>query len=609
MAEFLKASMPDKTGSCTLHRPQRALLCAACASLMLLAACASDQVRGGRTAVTLPGLVFGSRISYTSFLENADTRSNAEFAHPGPVSVYPIFYAPLNSREYLLSLHNAGLFRGHGRSWERLPVEKRYTPSDFTGPVLYRDTLAFWQNPVRPEHLLIIHKHSLLESQDGGQTFRRRSVKTRSNDLFTALTARAADDGELLEIYIGTAHNGLLRQTASGRQDRIQAGIPGRMHDGSITFYEEITHLEYKDQKVRFRTLMQPHECTLEGLRAQCEPTDSAQPGIPDVAFKVPHPESRKTVRGFYIAPSSVRRPQVDALIAGNAFNAAVIDFKDDHGRLIAGSKIAEAQAMKNDQERAPIASLLKKLKSKKIHTIARIVVFKDGRALSYQKGQHAVKSKGGGIWQGKTEEDRWIDPFSEWAQTYNLKVALEAEAMGFDEIQFDYIRFPSDGPIGLCRFTHMPGDAYKSEALEAFLRRARSHLKVPISADLFGYNAIYRAGGVIGQDFLDIGEFVDIISPMHYPSHFGTAFMRETPYNDRAYELLRTSCTYASKRAQGRFLLRPWLQAFDMMSNVWGYGPAYFQGQARGAIEGGCHGDLWWGSLDDMRRVDQAFQ
>ncbi|MBE7439892.1 MAG: hypothetical protein HS115_15680 [Spirochaetales bacterium] len=585
------------------------------AALGLSGGCASsDQLRAGRTAITVPGLFPGQRISYSEFLEEPAASGNAEFLHRGPVNVYPLFYAPLKSArgsEYLLSLHNAGLFKGRGKRWQRLPVEKRYTPSDYSGPVLYRDTLAFWQNPLRPEHLLIVLKHSLLESHDGGENFRRRSVRTRNNDLFTAVTARTSEDGELLEIYLGTAHNGILRQTTTGRQDRIQAGIPGRMHDSSITFYEEIVDLRNINNEIHFRTLIQPHECRLEEKRASCQPLDHSKPagaGIGQVTYKEPSARSKRSVRGFYIAASSVRRPQIDALIASRAFNAAVIDFKDDHGRLIAGSQIPEARSMQNEMERAPLATLLQKLKNQDIHTIARIVVFKDSRALSYQKGQHAVKSKAGGIWQGKTEEDRWIDPFSEWAQTYNLKVAMEAESLGFDEIQFDYIRFPSDGPIGLCRFTHMPGDAYKSEALEAFLRRARSFIKVPISADLFGYNAIYRAGGVIGQDFLDIGEFVDIISPMHYPSHFGTAFMRETPRDERAFELLRTGCSYASKRAEGRFLLRPWLQAFDMFSNVWGYGPAYFQGQAKGAREGGCQGDLWWGSLDDMRRVAESF-
>ena len=308
-------------------------------------------------------------------------------------------------------------------------------------------------------------------------------------------------------------------------------------------------------------------------------------------------------MRAMYISPTSARSKQrmVFDLLDNYGFNAAVIDVKDDFGRLIYGSKLPEAREMNNARRRADIEGLVKKLKARGIYTIARQVVFKDQVLFRYQGSKFAIRDKySGAPWVGN-EKERWVDTYSPWVHDYNVRVAKEVGALGFDEIQFDYIRFPSDGPIGRCRWSYREGDAYKSEALENFLMKARRDIPQPISVDIYGYHGIYRAGTTIGQDLVDVGEFVDVVSPMHYSSHFGNSYLNHHPKAIRAYELLKLGTERPVRMSQGRFQIRPWIQAFRMKISIWGYGEPYMENQIRGTIDGGGSGFLWWGPIKEF--------
>ncbi|MCS6972230.1 MAG: putative glycoside hydrolase, partial [Leptospiraceae bacterium] len=168
-------------------------------------------------------------------------------------------------------------------------------------------------------------------------------------------------------------------------------------------------------------------------------------------------------------------------------------------------------------------------------------------------------------------------------------------------------IRFPSDGPIARCRFRHKTSELYHSEALENFLSALRQATPLPLGADIYGYNGMYRVPGAIGQDLEVYGRILDIISPMHYSSHFGDDFMREYPRDERAYRLLYLALARGSFFAQGRFILRPYLQAFPMKNGIWGYGKKYFTDQIRGAADGGGDGFMFWGQLDHMALVRKS--
>ena len=305
-------------------------------------------------------------------------------------------------------------------------------------------------------------------------------------------------------------------------------------------------------------------------------------------------------MRALYISPTSAKkkRRRVFRLIDKYNFNAAVIDVKDDFGRLIYGSKLPEAKQMRNHIERAPLRSLVRKLKQKKVYLIARMVVFKDNRVFRYKRGAYAIRDRyTGKPWVGNDVE-RWTDAYSTWVQNYFIRIAREVIALGFDEIQFDYIRFPSDGPVHRCRWAHKKRDAYKSEALEAFLRKARASISAPISIDIYGYNGMYRVAGRVGQDLKDLGDYVDVISPMHYSSHYGPKYLEKVPRKNRAYELLRMGSARPIGMANGRFRVRPWLQSFKLLIGRWGWGEAYMKAQIQGTIDGGGSGFMWWGPI-----------
>ncbi len=658
-------------------------------------------VAGPRLEADAERMVFGTggwgsrRISYSSLRENlrrsGSARSDLEEAERLPhggeddlIPVRPLFTQTLNGekgKRYLISLRSLGVLAtaeggGSFTAWKNLP--RRFVPEDYEGPVLYRDVLDVWQNPRLHRQLLVLNKHDLLQSDDGGESFTKlRLSGVKADETFATLGARAGESGAIEEIFLGTTSNGVLRLRPgpagqARRQERITQGLPFRPHDGRIIFYEEISGLAVDEGRGRLiaTTLFSGSVCVapLSGGRFQCE----AVPGLsgedsvdfllydPDTAVayagtnrgvyafapegQVPGTKQawatmstgefygttgdestvflgrfadgigrtglapfrnnpRRAVptnlRGFYISPTtaSSKRERIYDMVNRYGYNAAVIDVKDDFGRLIYGSDLPDARAMSNTLARAPLREIVAELKKRNIYTIARQVVFKDNHVYAYRGNRYAIRDAGGGPW-GPELEERWTDSYSVWVHNYNIRVAREVLALGFDEIQFDYIRFPSDGPIGRCRWSHREGDAYMSEALESFLRKARAKLQAPISVDVYGYNAIYRAGGVIGQDVHDLGDYIDVLSPMHYSSHFGPQYMRDVPRDQRAFALLKLGCERPMRRGRGVFQVRPWLQAFEMMSGTWGAGAPYMQNQILGSLEGGCNGFLFWGPL-----------
>lgn len=313
--------------------------------------------------------------------------------------------------------------------------------------------------------------------------------------------------------------------------------------------------------------------------------------------------------RGFYISPTTTKKKLwlVRKLLnkkkkdGSPKFNCAVIDLKDDFGYVPAEIETEKTVAYKSRKSWWKLAPVLKELHERKIHTIARIVTFKDKRLHYAKNNAFALKDKyTGKAWVG-TEHERWVDAYNEDVWKYNVEIALKAQEIGFKEIQFDYIRFPSDGPIHRIKTPAKTDGKYRSEALASFLKFANSKIDAPISIDIYGYHALYYIGNPIGQNMQVLGEYVDFISPMVYSSHFGNRYLSGGPYKKRAYNLLY-HCTYrANTMARGRFYIRNWLQAFRMKTGLWGYGSYYFDGQTQGSLDGGSRGWLWWGPIKEF--------
>ncbi|GAB4429962.1 MAG: hypothetical protein OHK0011_12530 [Turneriella sp.] len=293
------------------------------------------------------------------------------------------------------------------------------------------------------------------------------------------------------------------------------------------------------------------------------------------------------------------RQPTVLGELSQDFWTGLVIDGKDDNGIIRYDSDVPVALSIGAVRPLYKMRDVVEKVHALGKRVVVRLVVFKDPKL--FEREGYAIRDVGGGKWIGSPKE-RWIDPYNPNLLTdYYVPLVRELTERGVDEIQLDYIRFPSDGAIGRCRYSHKKSDHYVSEALENFLVGIRQATHLPLGADIYGYNGMYRVPGAIGQDLEVYGRILDVISPMHYSSHFGDDFMREYPRDDRAYQLLLLALSRGSFYAQGNFILRPYVQAFPMKNGLWGYGKKYFADQIRGSADGGGSGFMFWGQMDHM--------
>ena len=300
-----------------------------------------------------------------------------------------------------------------------------------------------------------------------------------------------------------------------------------------------------------------------------------------------------------HAADSTSLRPYLN-LIEERRLNMIVIDMKDDYGRLRFTPQNASLTNLGRVFRPVDIEVFLRTMKERGIYTVARIVVFKDPEAAAKNGGAYAVwDSRNDKPWQGyydtrrrkpapgETQEanplvtilrdndpdyeivrtfydEKWVDPYSEIIWDYNAAVAEELYRRGFDEIQFDYIRFPTDGVnLGDARYRWRDNGMDMDSAILSFLRHVRSRVNAPISVDIYGANGWYRTGSRTGQEVEMLAPWVDIICPMYYPSHFEQYFLAQDPPERRPYRIYYHGTLRTHIIARGRVVTRPWAQAF----------------------------------------------
>ena len=289
-------------------------------------------------------------------------------------------------------------------------------------------------------------------------------------------------------------------------------------------------------------------------------------------------PLGRAALRnGIYVRSdrAAVALPEYLELLNRHGLDSLVIDFKTDIGSLSYDSDLPLARAMGAAPGPIKLDRLIAEAHAAGIYVIARLVVFKDpylydwdNHRLAIWDGElgepwrHLVPA-GGDDPDAMRQREYWVDPFAPEVWQYNVDVAVELAARGVDEIQFDYIRFPSDGPVERARYRHRRPGQQRIDAIESLLALARERLEVPISTDLFGFNSWYRAGNFIGQDIDVLSEYADVISPMFYPSHFPGHFLTDRSYTERAYAIYETGVRRAQRLVRGRAHIRPYVQAF----------------------------------------------
>lgn len=296
---------------------------------------------------------------------------------------------------------------------------------------------------------------------------------------------------------------------------------------------------------------------------------------------------------------SSSRFDEILRLIETTELNALVIDFKDDVGWLItksptAAKQVPQANAKAKYQD---ISDLIKRLKAKNIYLIARIVTFKDPMFVKAHP-ETAIIDRSTGRAYKSPDQLAWSSPYSAKFRSYNIGLAKEAARAGFNEIQFDYVRFPDVPRKANLNYRNSSG-AIKAEAIQSFLLEARAALKpynVYIAADVFGWITTTVDDLRIGQYWEAISNAVDYICPMMYPSHYGKGNYGLDNPNAKPYETVKaglTDATLRDKALNPPAQIRPWLQGFDYAGIR--YGASNVRAQIRAANEFGINSYLIW--------------
>lgn len=312
-------------------------------------------------------------------------------------------------------------------------------------------------------------------------------------------------------------------------------------------------------------------------------------------------PKERE-VHALYLTAFSASQPekinQILNLIKGSAINALVIDIKSYSGKIIYDSQVPEVIKLQTKKVIiTDLPSLIQKLHDAGLYVIARQTVFQD-LELSNKKPEWAVQNKiTATVWHDKNGLG-WIDPSVEEAWQYNADIAKEAISLGFDEINFDYIRFPSDGNLKTMSFNNLE-EKTKREAMRSFLKYLSEKLKgqlAYISIDLFGLASVREDDMNIGQNIEDAGLNFDYICPMVYPSHYPYNYLDLKNPAEHPYEVIKHDLTIANERLaklkNNRAKIRPWLQAFDLGAK---YTPEMIDLEIKAQKDSGSFGYLLW--------------
>lgn len=339
-------------------------------------------------------------------------------------------------------------------------------------------------------------------------------------------------------------------------------------------------------------------------------------------AYLADDPRTPVEAKGIFItgavAGTQNTMPYLTKLVDDTRLNAMVIDIKNDTGEVTYKMGLPLAQEIGAEKRYvADMAGLIKQLKEKNIYLIARIVAFKDP-ILAEQKPELAVKNADGTVFYDNNHL-AWVNPYQAEVWDYLIDLSKEAVALGFDEIQYDYIRFSTAKGISEADFGACSEGKTKQEAINGFLEKAYETLApmgVYVSADVFGTIICNESDGrLIGQDYVEMAKRCDYICPMVYPSHYvNDAYGIAVP-DAKPYELIYASVLdgeeklKAAKEAEPDVHIakqRPWLQAFTA---TWVDGHITYKSkqmadQIRGCNDAGVQEWLLWNASNQYDNI-----
>ncbi|MGM0874617.1 MAG: putative glycoside hydrolase [Bacillota bacterium] len=318
-------------------------------------------------------------------------------------------------------------------------------------------------------------------------------------------------------------------------------------------------------------------------------------------------------VRGVYVTGHSAGGAtfeKLTSMIKNTDLNAMVIDIKDDFGNLTyQPDKSSPFYSISKNYIKNP-KNVLKTLEKEQIYPIARVVVFKD-TVLANNNPELSFK-EGKNVWKNGRGES-FVNPFLQEVWDYNVNIAIEAAKLGFQEIQFDYVRFPEGFERRDDELTYSAGKYANSDqnnvqkrvtAVTDFVSYAKGKLEpygVKVSVDIFGYTATLPEAPGIGQNFSKISEHVDVISSMIYPSHWTSYFGIAKP-DLEPYRLITEYSKVENQKLEelkNKPTSRPWIQDFTASylgkGNYQTYGKEEVEAQIKALNEQGINEFLLW--------------
>jgi hypothetical protein len=327
----------------------------------------------------------------------------------------------------------------------------------------------------------------------------------------------------------------------------------------------------------------------------------------PKASFPVSHIVTPSTVKGIYISSWAAGTPSIRgklvSLLEETELNTVVIDIKDYSGKISFKVDDAYLNSFAATENRiSDIKEFINELHSKGIYVIGRISVFQDVH-LASRRPDLAVKTFSN---KNKIWKDRkgliWLDPGAKEVWEYVSKLGEYSYSIGFDELNFDYIRFPSDGDVEDIYYPFSQ-DKDKTEVITSFFayiyKKFRDHPAV-ISADVFGMTTTVDSDLKIGQKFQKAAAYFDFVCPMVYPSHYPPNFLKFKNPAAHPYEVVKFSIEEGLKRGGTIEKMRPWLQDFDLGAD---YNAQMLRAQIQAVYDSGVRSWLVWSPSNEYSK------
>lgn len=347
----------------------------------------------------------------------------------------------------------------------------------------------------------------------------------------------------------------------------------------------------------------------------------ATQTAVPETEAKAEQTISRTPVKvkGIYVtgprAGSTKAMNSLIDLVDSTELNAMVIDIKNDSGEITYKmdnemvQKIGAATPYIHD-----ISGLIKRLKEKHIYLIARVVAFKDP-LLAEKMPELSLKTKNGKYFRDKSGL-RWVNPYKKEVWDYLVSIGAEAAALGFDEIQFDYIRFSTDKGIKNVDFGKAAENKTKEQVITEFTQYAYdklSKLGVFVSADVFGTIIDSETDAkIVGQDYEKMANQLDYICPMIYPSHYADGSYGVSHPDTNPYEIIYNALDHSKTAlntldsSEHKVIVRPWLQDFtaSWLEYYKHYGKSEIRAQIKAVEDAGYEEWILWNGSNNYTKA-----